>query len=833
MTIRNDATRLRIVTRDKRRQRAVVARQGQVLLDTDFERQSRHQLERIEIETGDELGSPNRLVVPAGNTGFMVAVIGNNFANLNIGGGRGYLNGWLLENTAICQLGTQPHPRADTVTANSIMVLKALIRHVDPVEEPALADVALGDAQAAGAALNDWQVFPLATSAPLTCANAMTKTQWLNLVAPSSGTLAMIVQQAAPGDNPCSLTPGGGYSRLENLLYRFEVHGGTQKSGAPTIDGPRFGLNNLKIKFSRRNASVMVRITNIVKSAASAEITVAPPALDPRNWFAPELFAELVSIHDDVDPRAAAASERLFRVASASDDKVVLQATTAQMDAAAAAPDGTWFLRLWDAFPDGSGTATVTVAGTSATSNDIDLGDGLKIRLGGGGTAFFRRGDYWTCAARADGTIDWPMTGNVADLMVPHGPETRYAPVAALTSATSPAEDCRIPFATLTDRVLLYRGGDGQSVFAGANATAMVALSGKLRVAVMRGETPVPGAFVRWSLPTETPPLPACQINGVACNAGSSPETQTLADGLTEVTWSIDPQQRLAVHKVQAALVTAPGSTGLPVVFTAVFETAEHTSYTPGKCSHLNGVNNVQDALDTLCGKIGDDSKPTMRLTAITLLNKKPVQTELIKDDIIQNGRELPFNVFDAGIQFKFDAGDPLGEIAPFDPVVEVELDLPYPMTDPDRLYWSVIAATQNGNVRTTIEGPFGFQRVRLDGQIKVGNGGLLWAPSGNAGRFIETVPQHAFGQKLTPQFGDQLKASGWTGKPPFERILCRLRLRSAFIWAEDPGTGQRIYLNAEHLGDKGNTTIRPLLTKEVDPQRAADLDMFIYLKPG
>src|SRR5262245_35036904 len=35
---------------------------------------------------------------------------------------------------------------------------------------------------------------------------------------------------------------------------------------------------------------------------------------------------------------------------------------------------------------------------------------------------------------------------------------------------------------------------------------------------------------------------------------------------------------------------------------------------------------------------------------------RKPVQTELIKDDVIANGRELPFDVFDAGIQFKFDA---------------------------------------------------------------------------------------------------------------------------------------------------------------------------------
>ena len=53
MTIRNDATRTRIRIREKRRPRAVVTRQGQVLLDTDLDQQSRHHLERLEIETAD------------------------------------------------------------------------------------------------------------------------------------------------------------------------------------------------------------------------------------------------------------------------------------------------------------------------------------------------------------------------------------------------------------------------------------------------------------------------------------------------------------------------------------------------------------------------------------------------------------------------------------------------------------------------------------------------------------------------------------------------------------------------------------------------------------
>src|SRR5262245_987461 len=130
MTIRNDATRIRLVTKDARRPRAVVARQGQVLLDAYSDQQSRHHLHRIETETVDSLGSPGRLVVPEGNSGFKVTASGA-AANFDIGAGRGYLDGWLLENTGTCKLTTQPHPRADAVSIPVIIAVKALIRHVD------------------------------------------------------------------------------------------------------------------------------------------------------------------------------------------------------------------------------------------------------------------------------------------------------------------------------------------------------------------------------------------------------------------------------------------------------------------------------------------------------------------------------------------------------------------------------------------------------------------------------------------------------------------------------------------------------------------------------
>jgi hypothetical protein len=837
MTMRNDATRLRIDARERRRARAVVARQGQVLLDSDFDQQTAALLARIEIEAADVFDSAGKLVYPAGTTGFQIVAAGaaNNF---DIGAGHGYLDGWLLENPATCKLGTQPHPRVplDTVTPPGIIALKALVRHVDPVEDPALADVALGDARASGRALNDWQVFPLNITGGggLDCASAPDKAAWAALIAPSTGKMSVTKQAAGPSTDPCSLTPGGGYTRLENLLYRIEVHGGTAKAGFPLDDGPRFALNGLKVKLSRRNASLMARIVLV----DGAELTVEPASLDARAWFAPGAYAEIVSVHDDVDPRPALAHERLFRISLATDDKVLLDATAAAVSQTGAAADGTWFLRLWEAFPDQSGVATIVAGG--AQSQIIDIGDGLTIRFHNGAAATFRRGDYWTFAARADGSVAWPETvPGTPDQMIPHGPETRYAVLATvIASGGSPQfENCSIPSFSLTDKFLFYRGGDGQSVFAGAAAPAFVPLAQKLRVAVMRGETPVKGAVIRWS-----PPAGAdeSRINNLVCNAAQSQVTVTDQNGLAEVDWAIDRAKPLAVHRVQATLVlSAAKDLPDPIVFTSTFETGQHSAYVPGACAHLNGIDNVQDALDTLCKKIGEQS-PVLTLKEIKLRPPSGAAIDLIQQDtkemqdLILNALEVPSNAFINGIKFGFDGRVDNVEIQPFDPVVEIEIDLPYPSTDPERIYWGAASRMTAAGVATMVTGAFGFQRMRLDGVVtRVAGGkdeppGLLWQPSPQAVLFLQTAPAHEFGQKTLQTSDSDLKRVGWKNEPTFERVLCRIRLRAPMIWT---GTKkERAYLNAEHLGINGTMTKRELQLGVRDPQAAADLDMFIYL---
>jgi hypothetical protein len=249
---------------------------------------------------------------------------------------------------------------------------------------------------------------------------------------------------------------------------------------------------------------------------------------------------------------------------------------------------------------------------------------------------------------------------------------------------------------------------------------------------------------------------------------------------------------------VQAQLLVKGPPEGPPLVFTAAFRPAS-------------------------------TEPPTLLLNTIQLIDRNGSVVDLIKEVVVLNGLEVPFDSFLNGIALGTvtAAGDkvvPDSTPKPSDPIVEVELDLPYPTTDPDKVYWAKASPV----VR-----PFGFQRMRLDGAVKIVKKpvpGLLWEPSKMANAFLQSSPQHVFGNRIVAQ--DEVKASGWLDGEP-SPILCRLRVRSAHVWADDPKTKTRAYLNAEHLGASLGATNRELLVDQRDPQRAGDLDMFFYLRLG
>ena len=165
--------------------------------------------------------------------------------------------------------------------------------------------------------------------------------------------------------------------------------------------------------------------------------------------------------------------------------------------------------------------------------------------------------------------------------------------------------------------------------------------------------------------------------------------------------------------------------------------------------------------------------------------------------------------------------------VQPYDPVAEIAIDVPYPTFPQEGSYW--LHRAEGGRVQGALKqwGSFGLQTIRLDGTIRIEENAILWRPSDNARILLTTAMYH--------RFGSGAQEGRWEN-PPLDRVLCSIRLRSALIFADDPKTRRRIWLNAEHLSTRDKVTSRESLLGIRDPQKAADLDMFIYLglaEPG
>ena len=379
----------------------------------------------------------------------------------------------------------------------------------------------------------------------------------------------------------------------------------------------------------------------------------------------------------------------------------------------------------------------------------------------------------------------------------------------------------------MTDRTLHYRGGDGQEAFPPSGG-GMVTLTHPLRVQVMRGETPVPFAKIEWSVPATAQ---GSSIGGNALSPGGKIVLLADQEGRATLNWAIDAAAPKALHRIQAALLSLQGVVVQPVMFSAGFRLAEQVAYDPKGCPILGPVDNVQDAINGLCKHLGDQAPPSLRLAQIALFPLTGTRIDLIRDDLILNGLEVPFDAFAGTIRIDVEGG-PLGDFGwtGFDPIIEVSADLPYPATDPDKAYW--LAASKSGQAANALVSPFGFTTVRLDGLCEARSadatgGHLLWKPQPMAVAFLMGAPAHLWGQRVVNE--NQLKDLGW--KPVNQRrLLIRLRIRAPHVWGEDKKTGEIVWLNAEHLGVNGRTTKRELALAQRDPQRAADLDLFFYL---
>lgn len=295
-------------------------------------------------------------------------------------------------------------------------------RGVTAVEAPSIVEPALGGPDATTRSRTVWQVrLARLEGAPADVDCASDLGTWTKLLDPPTGTMAARAEPDAGTVDLCTPTPAGGYTGIENQLYRVQVHS-VAGDGRP------------RIVWSRDNGSV---VTTWLSSVAD-RLKVSGIGRDAVLGFAGDQWVELL----DDGRELSGTPGTLVRLLKAEGDTLRVDPTSADgsFDYADFG-DGVAKVRRWDS----DGVVTVDF------DTWVNLEHGVQVRFSSG---TYAAGDFWLIPARsALADVDWPVDSTRAALsMPPAGVEHTWAPLAIVKRATGVVTvlDCRSRFPSLT-----------------------------------------------------------------------------------------------------------------------------------------------------------------------------------------------------------------------------------------------------------------------------------------------------------------------------------------------------------------------------------------------
>ncbi|HLF28951.1 MAG TPA: DUF6519 domain-containing protein [Anaerolineae bacterium] len=420
--------------RSEKHYSSVRMQQGRVQLDADWN-------EHVEIQTHLAQAQSVDVIGPWGapNTGggFRMGITpdGN---DLTISAGRMYVDGILCENEAEATYMQQPdlpEPTGvrplldDAQTAHGLVYLDVWQRHITALEDPHIREVALGGPDTSTRTQTVWQVkvAPLQPFFGMDCDSQIK--EWDDLIALSSGKMVARAQPAPTVNDPCLVPPGAGYRRLENQLYRVEVH----RAGE---------LGQASFKWSRDNGSVVARWL----AQDGARLTVSSIGRDAVSGFA---SGQLVELTDDTHELTGQPGT-LVRLVKVEGQVLTIDAATATGPVDRAQFPRNPKVRRWDS------PAEMKLETPTKNLGFIALEDGIEVKFEAGS---YRTGDYWLIPARtATGDIDWPPVPSPDSgppSQPPLGVRHHYARLALIQLNPNDnqwsVQDCRKVFPTLTD----------------------------------------------------------------------------------------------------------------------------------------------------------------------------------------------------------------------------------------------------------------------------------------------------------------------------------------------------------------------------------------------
>jgi hypothetical protein len=654
----------------KKHYNGVLMQQGRVQLDADWNEQQAIDRYRTEIQGKDVVGPCG---APRDNPGFKITWSGGN--QLNIGKGHYYVDGILAENENPVDYDKQPDfptpPDIQKLIKKNgdvgLVYLDVWQRHITSLDNPYLREKALDGPDTTTRLKTVWQVKVLPLSA-ITISNpkaleeniliwreleAKLKgtidenaikenrskqievehkiidlvpmlhcggeiTEWSKEIAPSTGKLNAHTTESNEDEGPCLLPPLAGYKRLENQLYRVEIHKG----------GPR---NVATFKWSRDNASIVTEIIKI----NGAEVEVSDVGKDEELEFADNQWVEITDDKTELGGQPG----QLIQIKNVdSATKIIkLKKSPTPVDMALHPK-----LRRWDHVKQSGASVAENGIGMGTVDAWIPLEEGIEVHFSAG---TYKTGDYWLIPGRtATGEIEWPpyeVPNKNPIAQPPLGIKHHFCRLALVFKYSSKFyvfEDCRRLFPPVTELTnLFYISGDGQEAMPGDD------LPKPLVVGVSNGQWPVAGARIRFEI---------IEGSGQLKDVGTGGCVMTGADGTARCNWRLGNAKRS--QQVKTTLLGAGGKTlHIPIIFTANLSRAEYVFYDPKGCKKLENDKNLQLALERLSNlaKIsylsgdGQESLPGQakglpKLLQVSVANKcGPVNGAIVRFKAQDNGR--------------------------------------------------------------------------------------------------------------------------------------------------------------------------------------------------
>jgi len=282
---------------------------------------------------------------------------------------------------------------------------------------------------------------------------------WEMLISSSTGTLQARSKKEEPSKDPCMIPPaGGGYRRLENQLYRVEIHDSSK------------GLEGATFKYSRDNGTVVTRVNDI----SGKELSITSSGRDTLLGFA---SGQWVEITDDSRELYGTPGTMVKLKGDINDTKLTLDLDTTKGDKIINENFAQEFnpkVRRWDSV-DG----VTKIQSTADNEGFLPLEDGIEVKFDRDKSYF--TGDYWLVPARTNkGDIEWPTKEDrKPESLLPKGIEHHYCRLAIVkyTKESIEIKDCRHLFSPLTKRSgfniintgkihmrFIFRAGEGGEV---------------------------------------------------------------------------------------------------------------------------------------------------------------------------------------------------------------------------------------------------------------------------------------------------------------------------------------------------------------------------------